>query len=74
MYQIFHGLIRYVLECSVPYFYFLNDFELGRVALQVDVDLVEECMCMIGGLQSVARTQSSQYMLNDANWVCHVSS
>ncbi|KAK9996887.1 hypothetical protein SO802_021573 [Lithocarpus litseifolius] len=33
----------------------------------VDVDLVEESMRMIGGLQSLARTQSSQYVLNDSN-------
>ena len=41
--------------------------------LQVDVDLVEESMRMIGGLQSLARTQSSQYVLNDVSWVCHVA-
>ena len=41
--------------------------------LQVDVDLVEESMRMIGGLQSLAHTQSSQYVLNDSNWVCHVA-
>ncbi|KAF3963411.1 hypothetical protein CMV_012204 [Castanea mollissima] len=34
----------------------------------VDVDLVEESMQMIGGLQSLARTQSSQYVLNEASW------
>ena len=39
--------------------------------LQVDVDLVEESMQMIGGLQSLARTQSSQYVLNGASWVCN---
>ena len=33
------------------------------------MDLVEESMRMIRGLQSLARTQSSQYMLNDSNWV-----
>ena len=37
--------------------------------LQVGVDLVEESMQMIGGLQLVARTQSSQYVLNEINWV-----
>ena len=37
--------------------------------LQVDVDLVEESMQMIGGLQLVERTQSSQYMLNEMNWL-----
>ena len=36
------------------------------------MDLVEESMRMIGGLQSLARTQSSQYVINDSNWVCHV--
>ena len=41
--------------------------------LQVDVDLVEENMRMNGGLQSLARTQSSQYVLNDSNWVCQVA-
>ena len=35
--------------------------------LQLDVDLMEECMRMIGGLQSLARTQSSQYVINDSN-------
>ena len=39
--------------------------------LQVDVDFVEESMQMIGGLQSLACTQSSQYVINDMNWVCH---
>ncbi|KAK9991396.1 hypothetical protein SO802_026381, partial [Lithocarpus litseifolius] len=33
----------------------------------VDVDLVEESMRMIGGLQSLVRTQSSQYVLNNAS-------
>ena len=37
--------------------------------LQVGVDLVEESMRMIGGLQLVARTQSFQYVLNEMNWV-----
>ena len=37
--------------------------------LQVGVDLVEESMQMIGGLQLVACTQSSQYVLNKMNWV-----
>ena len=41
--------------------------------LQVDVDLVEESMRMIRGLQSLAHTQSSQYIINDSNWVCHVA-
>ena len=41
--------------------------------LHVDVDLVEESMWMIGGLQSLARTQSSQYVLNGSYWVCHVA-
>ena len=36
---------------------------------QVRVDLVEESMQMIGGLQLVACTQSSQYVLNEVNWV-----
>ncbi|KAK9996765.1 hypothetical protein SO802_021451 [Lithocarpus litseifolius] len=40
----------------------------GTVVLRVDVDLVEESMWMIGGLQSLARTQSSQYVLNNASW------
>ena len=35
------------------------------------MDLVEESMWMIGGLQSLARTQSSQYVLNKASWVCN---
>ncbi|KAK9988601.1 hypothetical protein SO802_028840 [Lithocarpus litseifolius] len=34
----------------------------------VDVDLVEESMRMIGDLQLVARTQSSQYVINEASW------
>ena len=40
--------------------------------LQVGVDLMEKCMQMIRGLQLVARTQSSQssqYVLNEMNWV-----
>ena len=37
--------------------------------LQVGVDLVEGNMWMIGGLQLVAHTQSSQYVLNEVNWV-----
>ena len=37
------------------------------------MDLVEESMQMIGGLQSLARTKSSQYVLNDASWVCYVA-
>ena len=47
----------------------LNLIEL----LQVDMDLMEESMRIIGGLQSLARTLSSQYVLNDSNWVCHVT-
>ena len=39
--------------------------------LQVDVDLVEESMQMIGGLQLLARTQSSRYVINEASWVCN---
>ena len=39
--------------------------------LQVDVDLVEESMQMIGGLQLLARTQSSGYVINEASWVCN---
>ena len=35
--------------------------------LHVDVGLVEESMWMIGGLQSLACTQSTQYVLNDSN-------
>ena len=50
----------------------MNGSQLGKVVLQIDVDLVEESMRMIGGLQSLARTQSSQYVLNDASWVFHV--
>ena len=37
--------------------------------LWVNLDLVEESMQMIGGLQLVARTQSSEYVLNEMNWV-----
>ena len=37
--------------------------------LQVGVDLVEESMWMIEGLQLVPCTQSSQYVLNEVNWV-----
>ena len=37
------------------------------------MDLVEESMQMIGGLQSLARTQSSKYVINDSNWVYHVA-
>ena len=37
--------------------------------LQVGVDLVEESMWMIEGFQLVAHTQSSQYVLNEVNWV-----
>ena len=33
------------------------------------VDLMEKSMRMTGGLQLVARTQSSQYVLNKVNWV-----
>ena len=67
MSQMFLGPIRCVLECSVLCPYFLNGFYFGRVVLQVDMDLVEESMWMIGGLQSLARTQSSQYVINDSN-------
>ncbi|KAL0001385.1 hypothetical protein SO802_015166 [Lithocarpus litseifolius] len=35
----------------------------------VDDDLMEESMQMIGGLQLVARTQSSRYVINEASWV-----
>ena len=38
---------------------------------QVDMDLVEESMRMIGGLQSLARTQSSYYVLNETSWLCN---
>ena len=41
--------------------------------LHVDVDLVEESMWMIGGLQSLARTQSFQYVINDSNWIYHLA-
>ncbi|XP_050284934.1 uncharacterized protein LOC126724447 [Quercus robur] len=34
----------------------------------VDVDLVEESVWMIGSLQSLAYTQSSQYVITDSNW------
>ena len=37
--------------------------------LQVGVNLVEESMRMIGGSQLVACTQSSQYVLNEMNWL-----
>ena len=37
--------------------------------LRVGVNLVEESMQMIGGLQLVACTQSSQYVLNEINWL-----
>ena len=37
--------------------------------LQVGVDLVEESMRMIRGLQLVACTQYSQYVLNEMNGV-----
>ena len=37
--------------------------------LQVGVDLVDKSMQMIEGLQLVARTQSSQYVLDEMNWV-----
>ena len=39
--------------------------------LQVDVDLVEESMQVIGDLQLLAHTQSSQYVLNEASCVCN---
>ena len=39
--------------------------------LQVDVDLVKESIQMIGGLQSLACTQPSQYVLKEASWVCN---
>ena len=35
------------------------------------MDLMEESMRMIGGLQSLARTQTSQYVLNKVSWVCN---
>ena len=37
--------------------------------LQVGVDLMDKSMQMIEGLQLVARTQSSQYVLDEMNWV-----
>ena len=49
----------------------LNGSWSGRFVLQFDMDLVEESMQMIGGLQSLARTQSSQYVLNEVSWVCN---
>ena len=55
-----HRMTRYVPES----FSLLSSF-----VLQVGVDLMEKCMQMIGGLQLVARTQSSQYVLNKMNWV-----
>ena len=45
--------------------------DLDRFVLQVDVDLEEESMQMIGGLQLLAHTQSSQYVINEASWVCN---
>ena len=39
--------------------------------LQADVDLVEESMQMIGGLQLLGRTQSSRYVINEVSWVCN---
>ena len=45
--------------------------DLARFVLQVDVDLVEESMQMIGGLQLLAHTQSSQYVINEDCWVCN---
>ena len=44
---------------------------LARFVLQVDVDLGEESMQMIGGLQLLARTQSPKYVINEAIWVCN---
>ena len=45
--------------------------DLDRFVLQVDVDLEEESMQMIGGLQLLAHTQSSRYVINKASWVCN---
>jgi len=47
----------------------LSCSRIGGFVFQVGTDLVEESMQMIGGLQLVARTQSSQYVLNEVNWV-----
>ena len=44
---------------------------LDRFVLQVDVDHVEESMQMIGGLQLLACTQFSRYVINEASWVCN---
>ena len=41
--------------------------DLGRFVLQVNVDLVEESMQMIGGLQLLAYTHSSRYVINEAS-------
>ena len=70
---MFLGLIQYVPKFSN----FLSSFLLGSLSyswtdaflLHVDIDLMEESMQMIGGLQLVARTQSSQYVINEASWV-----
>jgi len=35
----------------------------------ISVNLVEESMRMIEGLQQVAHIQSSQYMMNEVQWV-----
>ena len=50
----------------------LNGLWFGIFVLQVDVDLVEEIMQMIRGLQLLACTQSSQYVINKVSWVCNV--
>ncbi|KAL0001380.1 hypothetical protein SO802_015161 [Lithocarpus litseifolius] len=51
------------------YFEFIRTHLQGCLAgITVDMDLMEESMRMIGGLQLLARTQSSQYVLHEANW------
>ena len=49
----------------------LNGSRSSKFVLQVYVDLVEESMQMIRGLQPLACTQSSQYVLNEVSLVCN---
>ena len=66
------GMTRYIPKSFSPlslFFVHRVISETRKFVLQVGVDLVEGSMRMIGGLQLMARTQSSQYVLNELNWV-----
>jgi len=58
---------------NVPWPDLVCSWMFSSLSLFLDVDLVEESMWITGGLQSLARTQSFQYVINDSDWVYHVA-